>query len=67
MFAAKVTGGVIVPDGPEPLQEGAAVSVLASDGEASFTASPSEEAALLEALSDERRPLPLADVLDRLR
>ena len=43
----------MVPESPEGLIEGATVSVVANDGETSFTASPEEETALLAALADD--------------
>ncbi len=67
IFAARVTRGVIVPERPEDLREGTIVSVMAPDGEASFTASPEEEEELLEALSDPAEPVSSDAVLNRLR
>jgi hypothetical protein len=67
VFAAKVTGGVIVPENAEELAEGMTVSVVANDGEATFTAPPADEAALLEVLEESSETIPSDDVLDRLR
>jgi hypothetical protein len=67
IFAARVTKGVIVPERPEDLREGTIVSVMAPDGEASFTASPEEEAELLEALADPAEPVSSDAILNRLR
>ena len=69
IFAAKVTKGVIIPERPEDLREveGTIVSVVVPDREASFIASPEEEAELLEALSDPSEPVPSDVVLSRLR
>jgi len=61
VFAAKVTGGVIVPENAEELPEGTTVSVVADDGEATFTAPPADEAALLEALEDPAEAIPSDD------
>jgi hypothetical protein len=66
VFAAKVMGGVIVPENAEELAEGMTVSVVAND-EATFTASAADEAALLEALEDPSEAIPSDDVLKRLR
>jgi hypothetical protein len=66
VFAAKVKGGVIVPENAEELAEGTTVSVVAND-EATFTASAADEAALLEALEDPSEAIPSDDVLKRLR
>jgi hypothetical protein len=67
VFAAKVMGGVIVPESSEELPEGTTVSVVANDGETIFTAPPADEAALIEALEDPAEAIPSDDVLDHLR
>ena len=53
VIAGKVKGGVVIPEDREGLIEGATVSVVANDGEASFTAPPEDEAALLAALAED--------------
>jgi hypothetical protein len=67
VIAGKVKGGVIVPDDAEGLIEGATVSVVANDGETSFTAPPEDEAALLAALAEDAGTVSSEDLLDRLR
>jgi hypothetical protein len=67
VIAGKVKGGVVVPDDPEGLIEGAMVSVVANDGESSFTAPPDDEAALLAALAEDAGTVSSDDLLDRLR
>jgi hypothetical protein len=67
VIAGKVKGGVVVPDDPEGLVEGAMVSVVANDGETSFTAPPEDEAALLAALAEDAGTVSSDDLLDRLR
>ena len=67
VIAGKVKGGVVVPDDAEGLVEGATVSVVANDGEITFTAPPEEEAALLAALAEDAGTVSSEDLLDRLR
>ncbi len=67
VFAGKVKGGVIVPESTENLVEGMTVGVVANDGEASFTATPEEEAALLAALAEREDTISGDDLLSRLR
>lgn len=67
VLAGTVKDGVIVPESPEGLIEGTTVSVVANDGETSFTATPDEEAALLAALAEDAGTLSSDDLLDRLR
>ena len=50
----KVVGGKVVIEGVT-LEEGASVTVLARDGEGSFTLSPEEEAELLLSIAEADR------------
>ena len=67
VIAGKVKGGVVIPDDADGLVEGATVSVVANDGEASFTAPPEDEAALLTALAEDAGTVSSEDLLSRLR
>lgn len=67
VLAGTVRNGVIVPESPEGLVEGTTVSVVANDGETSFTAPPEDEAALLAALAEDAGTISGDELLSRLR
>jgi glucokinase len=67
IIAGKVKGGVVVPEDSEGLVEGTDVGVVTDDGEASFTAPPEDEAALLAALAEDAGTVSSEDLLSRLR
>lgn len=66
VLAGTVRNGVIIPESPEGLVEGTTVSVVANDGETSFTAPPDDEAELLAALAEEAGTISAEDLLSRL-
>ena len=66
VLAGKVKDGVIVPESPEGLVEGTTVSVIANDGETSFTALAEDEAALLAALAEDAGTISSDVLLGRL-
>jgi hypothetical protein len=66
--SGRVVGGKIVVDG-DPLPEGTAVTVLAREGDESFTLDVAAEAELLESIAEGDRgaTVPAEDVLRELR
>jgi hemin uptake protein HemP len=67
VIAGKVKNGVVVPKDDDGLVEGATVSVVANDSEATFTAPPEDEAALLTALAEDAGTISSEDLLSRLK
>ena len=57
---------MIIPESAEGLVEGTTVSVVANDGEISFTAPPADEAALLAALAEDAGTISADVLLSRL-
>jgi hypothetical protein len=67
IIAGKVKNGVAVLEDGDQLVEGAIVGVVANDGEATFTAPPDDEAALLAALAEDAGTVSSESLLSRLK
>ena len=67
IIAGKVKNGVVVPEDGDELVEGATVGVVANDDEATFTAPPDDEAAILAALAEDAGTVSSESLLSRLK